>query len=61
MRNVDVPYVFLTMFVCSDFEQIVTCDIVGRESNSTCHRGNEEHLGGVQPLYIPFNPPCRPQ
>ena len=50
MRNVDVPYVFLTMFVCSDFEQIVKGDIVGRESNSTCYRGNEEHLGGVQPL-----------
>ena len=54
MRNVDMPHVFITIFAWSDFEQKVKGDIVSRESNSTCHRGNQEQLGGVQPLYRNF-------
>ena len=54
MRNVDLPHVFLTIFAWSDFEQKDEGDIVSRESYSTCHRGTEEHLGGVQPLYRNF-------
>ena len=57
MRNVDMPYVFITIFACSDFEQIVKRDTVGRESNSECYSGNQEHLSGVLPLYILFSQP----
>ena len=57
MRNVDMPRVFITIFVWSHFVHLVEGDTVGRESNSECYSGNQEHLSGVLPLYILFSQP----
>ena len=61
VRYVDMPNEFISSFVRSCFEHTTEGDIVGRESNSKCHSGNHEQLGGELPLYIPFSPSCRPQ